>query len=226
MNEHVANGQRFLDEENHAAAAAAFRQALETSPDDADARFGLADAVAGEGDAPAAIEAYRHALELETRGRAAAKLGELLIAADEPADRVVALLESTIGDDPDDPEPYVLLAELQTRAGNLGEADAQLRRGIRRGATLAPDKVFAFYQHWAADLVNSGDSAGAQAALDRAVTFFGSAGGGVELVILGAGVAEAAGDAAGAIQHYKLALDDLPPGPLRTQVLEKIAALV
>lgn len=222
MSEHVDNGQRFLDEDNPEAAMAAFSLALEADPDLVAARYGLAEALARGGQNEAAIDCYRLALDVEVRGRGAANLAELLLGQGAPEDEVEALLEQAIELSPDDSKAYVLLADLRTRAGDFERADVLLRKGIRRGAELPETHVFAFYQQWVGQLVQAGDAARASDIASSAVAFHRS---GVHLTILAAGAAEAAADKDTALAHYKAALEALPPGQLRNQILERVAAL-
>lgn len=223
MSEHVDNGQRFLDEDNLDAARAAFEEAVELTPDDPDAHYGLAETLGRIGQVEDAIGVYRTAIALEARGRGLANLAELLLGRAAPAEEVQALLEQALEADADDPKAYVLLADLHTRAGDFERADELLRKGIRRGAELPETHVFAFYQQWVAQLVLAGEAERASQIASSAVAFHRVSG--PPLIILAAGAAEAAGDKSGALGHYKAALGHLPEGQLRNQILERIASL-
>src|SRR5690606_11670572 len=106
--------------------------------------------------------------------------------------------------------------------GDYDTADDMLRKGIRRGAEIPPATVFGMYQSWVGKLVQAGEAAEASEVAGRASAFFAN---NVHLLILAAGAAEAAGDNATALERYKSALDDIPAGNVRNQILEKVAAL-
>ncbi len=223
MNEHVEKGHSFLEEEIPEAARAAFEKALEEDPDNLEAQFGLARALAIAGDRPEAIIAYRAALSRERRGAELAALAELLLGVGEGEDdEAKTLVDDAIEQDPDHHAGHLLKAELASRAEDYATADDHLRKAVHRGAEVPKAHAFALYHRWVHQLISDNERAQAATVAIRADNIFGPH---RPLSLLAAGAAEATGDNKEAIARYKGALIDLEPGELRLEILEKIAKI-
>ena len=190
--------------------------------DKLDALIGAAIQHVDDGDFESAVSVHQQIVQLDPSGERFADLSELLIetgALAEAEDAATRALEL----DPDHYKAYILKADLADRRSEFAEADVLLRRGVRRGAVLPDEHVFAVYRRWAEALVAAGRQDEARDAICVAAEFFQ---GHVPLRLLAGGLAERSGETLAALKHYKRSLDDLPRGALRTDVLEKIASLV
>ena len=222
MTEHLENGQNFLLDGNLDAARAAFITALEEEPENMGARYGLARVQALSGETEEALAGYLEAIAAEPQARGLAWYAELKMLGEDIGD-AAERIEQAFELDPDIAEPYLLGAELAIRAKDYDRADSLLRKGVRRGAEIGAAHVFSLYQRWVTQLVENDEAAKASEVSGRAADFFVSD---VSLMLLAAKAAETAGHKEAALERYRDSLGKLPQGPLRIEVLEKIATLV
>lgn len=115
-----------------------FAGALATRPDSADARRGLARALARSGDRSLAVSEYR---ELRSLGKAdpddLRDMAALLIAIDQPERAAEVLAPSCSGDRPD-PDALALAAEAWAALGERAKALKALDRALAAGALATP----------------------------------------------------------------------------------------
>lgn len=112
-------------------AANGFRRLLALRPEHADTRFNLADALAGTGDLPGAIEAQREACRLRPfDARYAWKLGAYLLAARDPRSAEAPLRRGVEGR-PASPGARYNLAMCLAQLGRFDEALTEAEAAVR-----------------------------------------------------------------------------------------------
>jgi tetratricopeptide (TPR) repeat protein len=135
--DYTTEGMKALDEGKYAAAAQAFRKAIEADSKDYFAHFNLAMAFTLlQRDAEAVAE-YRKTLELKP-GLYEAELnaGIVLLRQKNPAE-ALPLLEEAAGDKPQEFRPRYYLAEAQLQTGDFGKAEESYKLAIALDAKSA-----------------------------------------------------------------------------------------
>lgn len=118
-------------------AAAAFRQASELAPEDADSLASLGHVLARQGDGEAAERAWQAALSVAPDHLPALRGLARLYAASRRLPEAAELLRRVTALAPDDPDAWLNLGELCQFLDAAGEAE----RAYRRAAALAPERA-------------------------------------------------------------------------------------
>lgn len=145
-------------------AVAAYRAALEVTPDAAPLRRNLGLALAAQGDWGAAMRAYQHALQIDPR----VPLGEvnLGLALEQQGNRAGAraAYERAIAGDPTDAAPYLNIGTVLLREERAAEARPWLEKALARDPGLATGHF-----QLALVFVQAGDLARAERSVRRAL---------------------------------------------------------
>ena len=149
---------------DYAAAVAAWRKALELSPDDARAHNNLGLALAGTGKVEEAIAEYRRSLELDDRSsQTNNNLGSALAETGKMAE-ATACFERALELDPENPRAHSNMGGALAESGRLQEAIEHLRRVVEIEPDLADG-----HNNLGAALARSGAIDEAVFQLDKAV---------------------------------------------------------
>src|ERR1041385_1681824 len=152
-----------------ASANAHLERPVQIMPDNARALVGLAltETVLGARDAGLAHAARAHALAPHN-SNILSTLGAIHLYREEPA-RAVAVLEESLGLNPNQVNAVLNLALALSKSGRQAEAEARLAAGLALSDVMTPGNAHA--QRVAAEVYGSRDPARAQAAWERYIAW-------------------------------------------------------
>lgn len=134
----IVKAEHALDAKDYAAAIAVLKELQERGSTNYRVYFDLGFAHTMGGEIPAAIEAYRKALELNASLPQANINLAILLMDQQRAAEAVPLLEKAVVQRPQDARSVVLLADALAATGKRGRAAEEYRNAIALDAKLAP----------------------------------------------------------------------------------------
>jgi|SRR5580692_3471180 tetratricopeptide (TPR) repeat protein len=130
-------GRAYAGLNNRDEAIRAFRKQIEVDPYNSRANSDLAIELQQQGKSDDAIAAYRKQLEITPSDKVAHKNLGLLLIQMKHDDQALTELEAAAAIPPEDPQVTIALAEVYSRMGNPGKAEA-LMKSVTGGTAISP----------------------------------------------------------------------------------------